>query len=224
MYPPGHLSVPPQVPPEAYTYLIHALLSMQGAIPPPPAHSTQSVEYLQGLFPCPSASSVSPHVPHQAMHSEPPFVMPSTESLSHFSSSNTSAMATPHSASFHANAPSDAGDTADEAAIVAEDKRRRNTSASARFRIKKKQRTLNLERTVADLTGRAEELEREASDLRRENSWLKEIVLLKGGRMSAFSSSQSSSTDQSNSSSTQGNSRKDGASSDMIGDSHATHK
>ncbi|KAJ7293195.1 hypothetical protein C8J57DRAFT_18852 [Mycena rebaudengoi] len=55
---------------------------------------------------------------------------------------------------------------------------------SARFRIKKKQRTLALERSVSDLTGRAEDLEREASDLRRENGWLKEIVMLKGGRLS----------------------------------------
>lgn len=37
-----------------------------------------------------------------------------------------------------------------------------------------------MERTVSDLTGRAEELEREATELRRENGWLKEIVMLKG--------------------------------------------
>ncbi|KAJ7462757.1 hypothetical protein B0H11DRAFT_2054204 [Mycena galericulata] len=67
-----------------------------------------------------------------------------------------------------------------------EDKRRRNTAASARFRIKKKQRTLDLERSVSDLTGRAEELEREAADLRRENGWLKEIVMLKGGRLAGI--------------------------------------
>ncbi|KAF7367230.1 Cytochrome C oxidase assembly protein COX19 [Mycena sanguinolenta] len=67
-----------------------------------------------------------------------------------------------------------------------EDKRRRNTAASARFRIKKKQKTLGLERTVSDLTGRAEELEREAADLRRENGWLKEIVMLKGGRLAGI--------------------------------------
>lgn len=52
----------------------------------------------------------------------------------------------------------------------------------ARFRIKKKQKNLNLERTVSDLTSRAEELEREATNLRRENSWLKEIVMMKGRR------------------------------------------
>lgn len=92
-----------------------------------------------------------------------------------------------------------------EEAAVVEDKRRRNTAASgscfprrvslhrdltkmsffplpylARFRIKKKQKNLNLERTVSDLTSRAEELEREATNLRRENSWLKEIVMMKG--------------------------------------------
>jgi hypothetical protein len=37
---------------------------------------------------------------------------------------------------------------------------------------------------VSDLTGRAEELEREATELRRENGWLKEIVMLKGRSLS----------------------------------------
>ena len=54
---------------------------------------------------------------------------------------------------------------------------------AARFRIKKKQWTLNLERTISDLSGRVEELEREASELRRENGWLKEIVMLKSKRL-----------------------------------------
>jgi len=80
------------------------------------------------------------------------------------------------------NAAADADDDNDDY----EDKRRRNTAASARFRIKKKQKTLTLERTVSDLTGRAEELEREATELRRENGWLKEIVMLKGGRLAGI--------------------------------------
>ena len=41
-----------------------------------------------------------------------------------------------------------------------------------------------MERTVSDLTGRVGELEQEAADLRRENGWLKEIVMLKSGRVS----------------------------------------
>ncbi|THH08843.1 hypothetical protein EW146_g8864 [Bondarzewia mesenterica] len=65
---------------------------------------------------------------------------------------------------------------------LTDEKRRRNTAASARFRIKKKQKTVNLERTVSDLSGRVEELEQEASDLRKENGWLKEIVMLKSKR------------------------------------------
>lgn len=56
----------------------------------------------------------------------------------------------------------------------------RNTKA--RFRVKKKQWTLNLERSITDLSGRVEELEREAAELRRENGWLKEIVMLKSKR------------------------------------------
>ncbi|KZT06273.1 uncharacterized protein LAESUDRAFT_726100 [Laetiporus sulphureus 93-53] len=70
-----------------------------------------------------------------------------------------------------------------ELAAIAEDKRRRNTAASARFRIKKKQWTLNLERTITDLSTRVQELETEAAELRRENGWLKEIVMLKSKRM-----------------------------------------
>jgi hypothetical protein len=47
--------------------------------------------------------------------------------------------------------------------------------------VKKKIKTVNLERTVSDLSGRVDELEQEAADLRRENGWLKEIVVLKSG-------------------------------------------
>jgi hypothetical protein len=65
-------------------------------------------------------------------------------------------------------------------ATTAEEKRQRNTEASTRFRMKKKLKTLNIQRLVADLTGRAEELEKEAEELRKENGWLKEIVALKG--------------------------------------------
>lgn len=49
--------------------------------------------------------------------------------------------------------------------------------SAARFRAKKKNHTVNLTRTVSDLTSRVGELEVEAGDLRRENTWLKEIVV-----------------------------------------------
>lgn len=35
---------------------------------------------------------------------------------------------------------------------------------------------------MTDLSGRVDELEQEAADLRRENGWLKEIVMLKTGK------------------------------------------
>jgi hypothetical protein len=60
---------------------------------------------------------------------------------------------------------------------VAEDKRRRNTAASARFRLKKKEREAALERKSKDLEIRVNELERECEGLRRENGWLKGLVV-----------------------------------------------
>ena len=60
---------------------------------------------------------------------------------------------------------------------AAEDKRRRNTAASARFRLKKKEREAALERKAKDLEVRVGELEKECEALRRENGWLKGLVV-----------------------------------------------
>ncbi|KAJ3567156.1 hypothetical protein NP233_g6555 [Leucocoprinus birnbaumii] len=88
------------------------------------------------------------------------------------------------------SSPTAEAESEPEQAAIAEEKRRRNTAASARFRIKKKQRTINLERSVSDLSGRAEELEKEVADLRRENGWLKEIVMLKSSRYASAASAE----------------------------------
>jgi hypothetical protein len=58
-----------------------------------------------------------------------------------------------------------------------EDKRRRNTAASARFRLKKKEREAALEKKSKELEMRVMELERECEGLRRENGWLKGLVV-----------------------------------------------
>ncbi|ESK94943.1 regulatory protein cys-3 [Moniliophthora roreri MCA 2997] len=63
------------------------------------------------------------------------------------------------------------------AAAAAEDKRRRNTAASARFRLKKKEREIALENKAKELEIRVNELERECEALRRENGWLKGLVV-----------------------------------------------
>jgi len=60
---------------------------------------------------------------------------------------------------------------------AAEDKRRRNTAASARFRAKKKEREAALEKRSKELEGKVGELERECEALRRENGWLKGLVV-----------------------------------------------
>jgi Basic region leucine zipper len=74
-------------------------------------------------------------------------------------------------------ATSDAGN-ADEGPTVAiaEDKRRRNTAASARFRVKKKEREAELERRAQDMTTRCDELRRRIDALETENRWLRELI------------------------------------------------
>jgi len=59
----------------------------------------------------------------------------------------------------------------------AEDKRRRNTAASARFRLKKKEREAALEKKAKELEVKVNELEKECEGLRRENGWLKGLVV-----------------------------------------------
>lgn len=73
--------------------------------------------------------------------------------------------------------------SAEEAARVAadEDKRRRNTAASARFRVKKKMREQALERTLKESTEKNEALEARVSQLELENHWLRGLIMEKNG-------------------------------------------
>ncbi|KAJ5673997.1 Regulatory protein cys-3 [Penicillium macrosclerotiorum] len=73
--------------------------------------------------------------------------------------------------------------SAEEAArvIAEEDKRRRNTAASARFRVKKKQREQALERTVKETTEKNDALEARVSQLELENHWLRGLIMEKNG-------------------------------------------
>jgi len=94
---------------------------------------------------------------------------------------NTAAAATPTTPTGSKRkqpSESDGPKTLDEAARVAaeEDKRRRNTAASARFRIKKKQREQALERTVKEATEKNAVLEARVSQLELENVWLKNLI------------------------------------------------
>ncbi|CAK4008650.1 Regulatory cys-3 [Lecanosticta acicola] len=57
-----------------------------------------------------------------------------------------------------------------------EDKRRRNTAASARFRVKKKQREQALEKQAKDMSDKVSLLEGKVQQLEMENKWLKELI------------------------------------------------
>jgi hypothetical protein len=58
-----------------------------------------------------------------------------------------------------------------------EDKRRRNTAASARFRIKKKQREQALEKSAKEMSTKVSSLESKVSQLETENKWLKNLLV-----------------------------------------------
>ncbi|KUI67369.1 Regulatory protein cys-3 [Cytospora mali] len=60
-----------------------------------------------------------------------------------------------------------------------EDKRRRNTAASARFRVKKKQREQALEKSAKEMSDKVSALEQKITQLETENQWLKKLVLEK---------------------------------------------
>merc|ERR1712225_47852 len=75
----------------------------------------------------------------------------------------------------HAGSPSaNVEDAARNAAE--EDKRRRNTAASARFRVKKKQREQALERSAKDMSDKVAALEGRINQLETENKWLKNLI------------------------------------------------
>ena len=58
-----------------------------------------------------------------------------------------------------------------------EDKRRRNTLASARFRAKKKLREQALEKDHKEMTAKIEKLENRIKELELENKWLRTLVV-----------------------------------------------
>jgi hypothetical protein len=60
-----------------------------------------------------------------------------------------------------------------------EDKRRRNTAASARFRIKKKQREQALEKSAKEMSDKVSALEGKVNQLEMENKWLKSLLVEK---------------------------------------------
>ncbi|KAI9257134.1 hypothetical protein BDA99DRAFT_561635 [Phascolomyces articulosus] len=89
--------------------------------------------------------------------------------------------------------------TTQEREAVDEDKRRRNTAASARFRAKKKVRERAMEQSVKDMTEKSEKLEERVKSLEQEIKWLRTLLIEKNKKndeappMTASPSSSSSS-------------------------------
>ncbi|KAF9550657.1 hypothetical protein EC957_011972 [Mortierella hygrophila] len=77
-----------------------------------------------------------------------------------------------------------------------EDKRRRNTAASARFRYKKKLREQALEQTAKEQTLRAETLEARVKELEMEVKWLRGLIVEKDSHLHEVTASMDESSQQ----------------------------
>ncbi|KAI4261753.1 MAG: hypothetical protein L6R42_003051 [Xanthoria sp. 1 TBL-2021] len=77
---------------------------------------------------------------------------------------------------------SNLGQDEDSRIAAEEDKRRRNTAASARFRVKKKQREAALEQKAKELNDKTSTLEQRIGQLQTENEWLKSLITEKKGK------------------------------------------
>lgn len=94
---------------------------------------------------------------------------------------NGNAFPAPYPDSTASSAPSEDPIVAD----VEEDKRRRNQAASARFRQKKKQREQQMVEQTRDMQDRNKKLEGEVEGLKRENTFLKKLLVEKIDNLSA---------------------------------------
>ena len=143
-----------------------------------PAPISPSLAQLLAIHSAQSASFASPH-------SQPLFQSPTTEKTTRStdesyppakrSRTRKSSVSTLGSPESYIEEPTNG--VTSTPVTAAEDKRRRNTAASARFRLKKKEREAALEGRAKELESRVSELERECEGLRRENGWLKGLVV-----------------------------------------------
>lgn len=154
-HPPSLPQAPANMPSLAQLFAMHTAQGGALNIPPPPPP----------VIPAQPASHMSPSPAPSVVASAS---QPATKRARKNTMSDTSDVSA-------AQSPQDMSSPA--SANAAEDKRRRNTAASARFRLKKKEREAALERRAKELEERVGELERECEGLRRENGWLKGLVV-----------------------------------------------
>ncbi|KAI5852507.1 regulatory protein cys-3 [Morchella snyderi] len=125
-------------------------------------------------IPTPAAAVAAPPNPHSAASNASNAGTPYTP----YSSASSPTPSTPRPAKRKASSEPDSLEEASRLAAD-EDKRRRNTAASARFRVKKKQREQALERTAKEMTDKCSLLEQRINRLELENRWLKGLIVEK---------------------------------------------
>lgn len=121
---------------------------------------------------------------NQPSTSSPASTSPSQPSISDASPASTTSPTASAPAPKRKNTQKTPAMSVEEAARVAaeEDKRRRNTAASARFRVKKKMREQTLEKTVKETSEKNAALEARVTALELENQWLKNLITEKNGK------------------------------------------
>ncbi|KAA8905345.1 hypothetical protein FN846DRAFT_950928 [Sphaerosporella brunnea] len=158
-----------------------------------PAFSTLSAPESQHSVPTPVVPHILPNVAPRVSPQQQPIA---ASPVSPYPASNPASPAAAATPTPTPSAPAPRGTkrkisvsspenatTLEEASRLAaeEDKRRRNTAASARFRIKKKQKEQQLEKTAKEMTDRVQQLEQRIQQLELENKWLKGLIVEKNG-------------------------------------------
>ncbi|KAI5294431.1 hypothetical protein KEM52_004032 [Ascosphaera acerosa] len=154
-----------------------------------PVELDMSLSHLQQLQPHPqphpldvmTPAGTLPHLKQESVQQLLPSSYTRTDSIS--KSTGSPALATPVSATSTSTASTATttakpGNHADSYSRLAqeEDRRRRNTAASARFRIKKKEREKNMERMLKESAAKIAGLETTVAKLELENRWLKSLI------------------------------------------------
>ncbi|KAI0088163.1 hypothetical protein BDY19DRAFT_952510 [Irpex rosettiformis] len=164
----------------------HVNNSLQMPPPPAPNAASAAVPSLAQLLSYHAGQNLSPlSISNSSSDSQSPS---STTQTSSASASSTTSHPAPKRARTSRSMSVEQNDVSEPASPeaekygnspmnAAEDKRRRNTAASARFRLKKKEREAALEKKAKELEVRVSELEKECEALRRENGWLKGLVV-----------------------------------------------
>jgi len=153
-------------------------------VAPPSEH--KPLDFIAGDFAFPDFASFQPANGFQAEGIATSSVRPNQTGYPASSSASTptSGLISPHSGEKRkADSITDAqyqGGFEDSSRVAAEeDKRRRNTAASARFRVKKKQREQALEKSAKEMSDKVAALEGRINQLETENKWLKNLIMEK---------------------------------------------